>query len=185
MGPSGRSSTTSSTWRPRCSTPRSSRAHVGERSASAADGRREHALRHRGSAAPTRHPTQYFEMFGNRAIFHEGWFARVIHVLPWSTTPLRPLAEDVWELYDTRTDFSLRNDLASASPIGCARCRRSSSARRFGTACSPSTTGASSASTPRWWGGPTSCGAAPASPCFRACTSRRTRSSTSRTTRSR
>ena len=68
------------------------------------------------AAASTQHPTQYFEMFGNRAIYHEGWFARVIHFFPWAPAPVRPLADDVWELYDTGNDFSLRNDLASQEP---------------------------------------------------------------------
>jgi arylsulfatase len=62
--------------------------------------------------AKDRHTTQYFEMFGNRAIYHDGWFARTIHKAPWEPKPRRPLAEDIWELYDTRTDFSLVNDLA-------------------------------------------------------------------------
>ena len=30
-----------------------------------------------------RHTTQYFEMFGNRAIYHDGWMARVVHRVPW------------------------------------------------------------------------------------------------------
>jgi arylsulfatase len=66
--------------------------------------------------AKDRHVTQYFEMFGNRAIYHDGWFARTIHKAPWERKPRRPLAEDIWELYDTRTDFSLVNDLAAKNP---------------------------------------------------------------------
>ncbi len=66
--------------------------------------------------AKDRHVTQYFEMFGNRAIYHDGWFARTIHKAPWEREPRRPLAEDIWELYDTRTDFSLVNDLAAKNP---------------------------------------------------------------------
>ena len=66
--------------------------------------------------APGQHTTQYFEIFGNRAIFHDGWFARTIHRAPWEMKPRRPLAEDVWELYDTRTDFSLVNDIAAEKP---------------------------------------------------------------------
>lgn len=62
------------------------------------------------------HVTQYFEMFGNRAIYHEGWFARTIHKAPWEPKPRRPLTEDIWELYDSRTDFSLVNDLAAKNP---------------------------------------------------------------------
>ena len=41
--------------------------------------------------APDRHTTQYFEMFGNRAIYHEGWLARVVHGVPWHPTPIRTL----------------------------------------------------------------------------------------------
>jgi arylsulfatase len=69
--------------------------------------------------AEERHTTQYFEMFGNRAIYDDGWFARTIHRAPWEPRPghpLGPLSEDVWELYDTRTDFSLVNDLSSENP---------------------------------------------------------------------
>ena len=66
--------------------------------------------------AKERHTTQYFEMFGNRAIYHDGWFARTIHRAPWEAKPRRPLAEDIWELYDTRSDFSLVNDLAAKHP---------------------------------------------------------------------
>ncbi|WP_340123788.1 arylsulfatase [Methylobacter svalbardensis] len=63
-----------------------------------------------------RHTTQYFEMFGNRAIYQDGWYARTIHRAPWEMKPRRPLTEDIWELYDTRTDFSLINNLAEKQP---------------------------------------------------------------------
>jgi arylsulfatase len=63
-----------------------------------------------------RHTTQYFEMFGNRAIYHEGWFARTIHKAPWEQQPRRGLVEDIWELYDTSSDFSLVNDLSAKYP---------------------------------------------------------------------
>jgi arylsulfatase len=66
--------------------------------------------------AKDRHTTQYFEMFGNRAIYHEGWFARTIHKAPWEPKPRRGLTEDIWELYDTRRDFSLVKDLSKAYP---------------------------------------------------------------------
>ncbi|MFO7708277.1 MAG: arylsulfatase [Desulfobacterales bacterium] len=66
--------------------------------------------------AKDRHTTQYFEMFGNRAMYHEGWYARTIHRAPWEQKPRRPLVEDIWELYDTRNDFSLVNDLAAKNP---------------------------------------------------------------------
>jgi hypothetical protein len=66
--------------------------------------------------AAERHTTQYFEISGNRAIYHEGWFARTIHRAPWESKPRRPLAEDIWELFDVRSDFSLANDLAAKHP---------------------------------------------------------------------
>ena len=66
--------------------------------------------------AKDRHTTQYFEMFGNRAMYHEGWFARTIHRAPWEQKPRRPLVDDIWELYDTRNDFSLLNNLAAKHP---------------------------------------------------------------------
>ena len=47
--------------------------------------------------APGRHRTQYFEMFGNRAIYHEGWLARVVHRAPWKVKADVPLQENVWE----------------------------------------------------------------------------------------
>jgi len=66
--------------------------------------------------APDQHTTQYFEMFGNRAMYQDGWFARTIHKAPWEPHPRRGLTEDIWELYDTRADFSLVNDLAAENP---------------------------------------------------------------------
>jgi len=66
--------------------------------------------------AKDRHTTQYFEMFGNRAIYQDGWYARTIHRAPWEMKPRRPLADDIWELYDTRADFSLVNDLSQQQP---------------------------------------------------------------------
>ncbi len=66
--------------------------------------------------AKDRHTTQYFEIFGNRAIYHDGWLAGTVHRAPWETKPRATLDKDVWELYDTRTDFSLANDLAAKNP---------------------------------------------------------------------
>jgi arylsulfatase len=69
------------------------------------------------AAAKERHTTQYFEIAGNRAIYHEGWFARTIHRAPWEAKPRRTLADNsAWELYDVRSDFSLANDLAAQNP---------------------------------------------------------------------
>jgi arylsulfatase len=66
--------------------------------------------------APERHKTQYFEMFGNRAIYNDGWLARTLHRAPWQTSNLKPLSSDVWDLYDVRSDFSLTNNLAASNP---------------------------------------------------------------------
>ncbi len=67
--------------------------------------------------AKGRRTTQYFEMFGNRAIYQDGWFARTIHKAPWEPKPRRALDDDsAWELFDTRTDFSLVDDLAAEHP---------------------------------------------------------------------
>ena len=65
---------------------------------------------------PSRHTTQYFEIFGNRAIYHDGWLAGTVHRAPWESAPRATLDKDTWELYDTRADFSLVNDLAAKNP---------------------------------------------------------------------
>jgi len=67
-------------------------------------------------SAPDRHTVQYFEMFGNRAIYSDGWMARVVHIIPWTGVPLNTFQEEEWELYNTEEDFSLVNDLASENP---------------------------------------------------------------------
>jgi arylsulfatase A-like enzyme len=68
------------------------------------------------SKAPGRHTTQYFEIFGNRAIYHDGWLAGTVHRAAWEFKPRATLENDKWELYDTRSDFSLTNDLAAKNP---------------------------------------------------------------------
>ena len=66
--------------------------------------------------AVSTHKTQYFEMMGNRGIYQDGWFAGTIHRAPWEPLPRGKLQDDPWELYDTRKDFSLANNLAAANP---------------------------------------------------------------------
>ena len=66
--------------------------------------------------AADRHTTQYFEILGNRAIYDNGWLAGTIHRAPWEYKPRTTLENDKWELYDTRADFSLANDLAAQNP---------------------------------------------------------------------
>ena len=67
-------------------------------------------------AAKEKHTVQYFEMFGNRAIYSDGWYARTIHRAAWKPKPDHALAEDVWELYNTNEDFSLSTNIASEHP---------------------------------------------------------------------
>lgn len=67
-------------------------------------------------AAAEQHTVQYFEMFGNRAMYKDGWLARTIHKAPWEPHPRRGLTEDIWELYNTNEDFSLINDLSGEYP---------------------------------------------------------------------
>ena len=67
------------------------------------------------AGAKETHTTQYFEMFGNRAIYSDGWYARTIHRPAWRTKNDQPLAEDPWELYNSNEDFSLANNLASSN----------------------------------------------------------------------
>jgi arylsulfatase len=66
--------------------------------------------------AKDRHTTQYFEIFGNRGIYHDGWVAATRHSTPWAMVPLPPLEQDRWELYHVDTDFSEAHDLAAKHP---------------------------------------------------------------------
>jgi len=65
-----------------------------------------------GSAKET-HTVQYFEMFGNRAIYSDGWYARTIHRPAWQPKPSQSLTEDPWDLYNSANDFSLSNNVAA------------------------------------------------------------------------
>ncbi len=68
--------------------------------------------------AAERRETQYFEMAGNRGIYHKGWTAVTRHRTPWLTgaVQLPAFDDDVWELYDTNTDWSQAKDLAKEHP---------------------------------------------------------------------
>ena len=70
--------------------------------------------------AKDQHTTQYFEIFGNRAIYSDGWLAGTVHRAPWEMKPRRPLADDVWELYNVRGRFQ------PTEQPGLERTRRSS-----------------------------------------------------------
>jgi arylsulfatase len=65
--------------------------------------------------AADRHTIQYFEMFGNRALYNDGWMARVIHSPPWGE-PTNSLADDTWQLYHVEEDFSMSTDVAKKYP---------------------------------------------------------------------
>jgi len=66
--------------------------------------------------AKEKHTTQYFEMFGNRAMYSDGWYARTIHRAAWNPKPYTTLEEDKWELYNSNEDFSLAVDVSSQNP---------------------------------------------------------------------
>jgi arylsulfatase A-like enzyme len=69
-------------------------------------------------AAEERHETQYFEMFGNRGIYHKGWTAVTKHLTPWILVGQEKPAfdDDVWELYDTSKDWTQARDLSAEHP---------------------------------------------------------------------
>ncbi len=69
--------------------------------------------------APSKRDTQYFEMFGNRAIYHDGWIAATTPpAAPWSlgTTQLPDVNDYKWELYNIAEDYSEYNDLSAQNP---------------------------------------------------------------------
>src|SRR6202050_2648447 len=69
--------------------------------------------------APSKRETQYFEMFANRAIYHQGWVAATTPPAPpWElgTTKLPEINDYKWELYNITEDFSQYNDLATTNP---------------------------------------------------------------------
>jgi arylsulfatase A-like enzyme len=68
--------------------------------------------------APEKHETQYFEMFGNRGIYHKGWSAVTKHGTPWILVGRKTVSldDDVWELYDGSKDWSQSRDLSKQMP---------------------------------------------------------------------
>ncbi len=70
------------------------------------------------SQAVERHTTQYFEIIGNRGIYHKGWTAVTKHRTPWEVGVIKtvPFDDDLWELYDTNTDWTQAHDLAKEMP---------------------------------------------------------------------
>jgi arylsulfatase A-like enzyme len=71
-----------------------------------------------GANAAERHDLQYFEMFGNRGVYFQGWSAVTKHRTPWvlGAAKLAALDDDVWELYDGSTDYSQAHDLSTQQP---------------------------------------------------------------------
>jgi arylsulfatase len=68
--------------------------------------------------APDAKKVQYYEMFGNRAIWAEGWKAVTLHAnrLPWDINVVQPFDQDPWELYHVAEDFSESEDVAARYP---------------------------------------------------------------------
>ena len=73
--------------------------------------------------APETHDLQYFEMFGNRGVYHKGWTAVTKHRTPWTTDQPPPFDKDVWELYGP-DDWTQSKDLAAAHPEKLAELQR-------------------------------------------------------------
>ncbi len=73
-----------------------------------------------GGAEPGRHVTQHFEMFGSRAIYHDGWKAVTFHpvgpIYGDGLNPNAPFDDDIWELYHVAEDLSETVDLAAEHP---------------------------------------------------------------------
>ena len=77
--------------------------------------------------APERHDLQYFEMFGNRGIYHQGWSAVTKHKTPWVMVggEMPAFDDDVWELYDgAGGDYSQSRNLAAEQPERLAELQR-------------------------------------------------------------
>jgi len=70
------------------------------------------------AAAPNQKKRQYYEMFGNRAIWVDGWKAVTLHAnrMPWDVNVVLPFENDEWELYHVAEDFSESTNLAAANP---------------------------------------------------------------------
>ena len=72
------------------------------------------------SGAPSKRTTQYFEMLGNRALYHDGWIASTVpYRAPWDASA--PTPKDIvngvtWELYDLTKDWTQNDDVAAANP---------------------------------------------------------------------
>jgi arylsulfatase A-like enzyme len=78
------------------------------------------------AAAPERHELQYFEMFGNRGIYHKGWSAVTKHKTPWVLVggDMPAFDDDLWELYEGNSDYSQAHNLAAEQPERLAALQR-------------------------------------------------------------
>jgi arylsulfatase A-like enzyme len=77
----------------------------------------------RDAQAPDAHDVQYFEMFGNRGIYHRGWTAVTKHRTPWKTDPPPPFDDDIWELYGP-DDWTQAHNLVAENPEKLAELQR-------------------------------------------------------------
>jgi arylsulfatase A-like enzyme len=77
----------------------------------------------RESSAPESHLVQYFEIMGNRGIYHEGWTACTKHRTPWLADSAPSFDADVWELYGP-DDWTQSRNLATESPEKLAELQR-------------------------------------------------------------
>ena len=75
------------------------------------------------SKAPETHVVQYFEMFGNRGIYHEGWTAVTKHRTPWKADQPPPFDTDIWELYGP-DDWTQSKNIAAENPQKLAELQR-------------------------------------------------------------
>ena len=98
----------------------STRTGLGQRRASAPDRGRQHALPFNDAKAAEQHETQYFEMFGNRGIYHKGWTAVTKHGTPWEL-----LGERLCRSTMTFGSFTTRTKTGARRTISSSRCRRS------------------------------------------------------------
>jgi hypothetical protein len=73
--------------------------------------------------APETHEVQYFEMFGNRGIYHQGWTAVTKHRTPWKADQPPPFETDVWELYGP-DDWTQSKNIAAQNPEKLAELQR-------------------------------------------------------------
>jgi len=66
--------------------------------------------------AKSAHTIQYYEIYGNRGIYKDGWYAATLHKLSWEPKPRSTYTDDKWELYNTMEDFSCSTDLSAKYP---------------------------------------------------------------------